>query len=269
MYTMAAFLLLLAIFLCSPLFPFVRSLAVMGIYSNIHGRQSLMTSTGMKLHIPGGLTTLRADWYPFTMTFVADDAYSAYIGEEGAKLTILYNFPSFSYTKGCSRLFDATSRFYTGFYGAYLVRDSSNVLLASGIFSEEKVAQIAKFDFFGLVLSDFGITPEESVFEFSVTEKERDISYAGYEGWIRITADITVNGGSHNKRRDVMSYLQYGSPGFGEVEEEFLPVSMTGVVYGRYFPECDAGIYFYIMGEEGVCRECDDEILSRSTISFL
>lgn len=264
----AVFLLFLVIFVCSPLFPFIRSLAVMGIYSNIHERQSLMAQTGMELHIPGGLTTSRADWYPFTMTFVADESYRAYIGEADARLTILYNFPSFSYAKGCSRLYDNESRYYTSFYGAYLVRDSSNTALAAGELSEEKAAEIAQFDFFCLVLADFGIKHEESVFDFSVRDREQNVFYAGYEGWTRITADITVNGSAHNKRSQVMSYLQYGAPGFGEVEEEFLPISITGVVYGRYFPECDVGVYFYVMGEEDVCMECDEDILSRSTITL-
>lgn len=255
-----------AIFVASPLFPLVRSLAVMGVYSGMHESEALPAEEGFALRIPGGLSTPQADWYPFAMTFVADASYAWYCGQPDARLTILYNFPSFDYAKGCSRLFDAESPYYNGFYGAYVVRDSSNAALAAGQMDVEAVADIARFDFFHLVLGDFGLRTDAQVFQFDVTEQRGDVSFAGMDGWSRIQADIVVNGASHNRRDGVTSYLQYGAPNFGPVEEEFSPVPISAILYGRYFPEWDAGVYFYAMGDEQVVADCDARILSQSRI---
>jgi hypothetical protein len=263
----AVLVLLLSVgFGFSPLFPFVRSLLVMGIYSKTEERKSLLEEQGISLRIPGGWRTKQADWYPFVMTFVADEAYAAYTGEADAKLTILYNFPAFSYLRGCSRLYDAQSPYYNSFYGAYLVQDSGNLALAEGKLDAERVAQIAEFDFFRLVLREFGLTREQSVFTFSVTDRQEQVAYAGREGWTKITAELTVNGSAHQKRSGVTSYLQYGAPGFGTAGQEFEPVSMSGIVYGQYFPEWDVGIYFYVMGERQICLDCDEQILSESVL---
>lgn len=255
----AAGILLIA---CLPPFAFVRSLAVMSVYSHIHEKQSIMKEQGIDLHIPGGLMTREADWYPFVMTFQADEAYRSYSGEEDARLTILYNFPSFSMTKGCSRLYDTASPYYNGFYGAYLIKDSSNTGLAQGRLDEELAASIARFDFFWLVLGDFGLPPNKQVFDFEVTDRQENVTFAGQEGFTRIAADIFVNGSAHNKRKGVMSYLQYGSPGFGSIsaEEEFAPVRLSGLIYGKYFKEWDTGIYFYVMGSEKALESCENQI---------
>lgn len=257
----ASILLLAALFFISPFYPFIRSLAVMGIYNKIQEQDSLIREEGIHLDIPGGLITGKADWYPFTLTFTANELYAKYIGETDTKLTILYNFPSFAYLKGCSRLYDPQSVYYNSFYGAYLVRDSSNVSLANGKLDADKVADIAKFDFFHLVLGEFGLQKEDESFDFMVTERQNGIELAGYPDWTRIISQITVNGSAHNKREGVTSYLQYGAPGFGIIEWEFEPVSMYGIVYGRYFPEWDTGIYFYILGDEQVCYDWEKEIL--------
>lgn len=254
-------------FVCSPLFPFVRSLAVMGIYSRIHEAHSLAAEEGIELSVPGGLSTPQADWYPFPMTFVADGMYGSYVGEPEARLTILYNFPSFSCGRGCSYLYDPASPYYNSFYGAYLVRDSSNATLAAGGMDEDRVADIAGFDFFQLVLGDFGLETGDRVFDFTVTDRAEGVTYAGWEGWTRVEAEFTVNGSAHNRRQGVLSYLQYGAPNFGPVAAEFAPVEMCGTVYGRYFPEWDIGVYFYVMGtSREICTACEEKILSKSTL---
>ena len=114
--------LCLILFVLSPVFPFVRSLAVMSVYSGIHRQESLMKQEGIRLKIPGGLSTGEADWYPFVMTFNASEPFQRFIQDPSVKLTILYNFPAFSMKKGCSRLFDTASPYYNSFYGAYLVQ---------------------------------------------------------------------------------------------------------------------------------------------------
>lgn len=271
-------ILILSVLVLSPLFPFLRSLAVMGVYSKAHESRSLMAEEGIDLHIPGGLSTPAADWYPFVMTFVADEGYAAWSGDPEARLTILYNFPAFDYRRGCSRLFDTASPYYNSFYGAYLLRGAGNDGLKEGRLDEALAADIARFDFFHLVLGDFGLKREDQIFDFAVRDRQEGIRYAGYDGWTRLAVDIRVNGSSHPRRKGTMSYLQYGAPNFDTAAEgggayagdgrgeEFAPVDISGLVYGRYFPEWDLGLYFYVMGEEAVCLACDEEILSRSRL---
>lgn len=263
---LAAGFVVLVLFRLSPLFPFVQSLLVMGVYSAMHTQESLMAEEGIRLHIPGGLSTREADWYPFVMTYVANADYARYVGEPDAKLTILYNFPSFSHTKGCSRLFDQTSAYYNGFYGAYFLRDSSNMALADGRLDENVAANIAKFDFFHLVLGDFGLKPKDQIFDFTIDRRNEHVPYAGYDGWTQLQATITVNGSAHQARHGVTSYLQYGKPNFEPPEQDFAPVSISAIIYGRYFPEWDVGVYFYVMGESNTCQVCDQTILSKSIL---
>jgi hypothetical protein len=258
---------LVLLFLCSPFFPFFRSLAVMGVYDQMNKQTSLLKEEGIRLHIPGGWSTPQTDWYPFVMTFTADQAYESYTGEPDAKLTILYNFPAFSFKEGASRLYDTASPYYNSFYGAYLVRDHSNEDLAKSMVPVKTAANIARFDFFRLVLGDFGLQSSEEVFEFQVTEEETDVSFLGYEGWTRLKADLVVNGSAHQADHFVTSYLQYGEPGFPFAGEAFAPTAMKGLIYARYFPEWDVGIYFYVMGGEDICRQCEEELLSKSTLS--
>ena len=260
----SAVCILLALMLCVP---FSRSLLVMGVYSGIQKRGSLLDTEGIDLKIPGGLTTRETDWYPFVMPFSADEAYGGYIGEPKARLTILYNFPAFSMKSGCSRLFDPDSQYYNGFYGAYLVRDSSNTALREGEIDEERLEKIVAYDYFHLVLEDFGLKKAEERLSINIGNREKDVSYLGYTGWERLTAEFTINGAAHNRRAGVTSYLQYGAPRFGWIQEEFALVTMQGIVYGRYFSEQDVGIYLYVMAQkQEICETCDQQILSKSSL---
>ena len=65
----AGALIILIIFIISPLSRYVLSLGVMSVYSRIHERESIMAEKGIILEIPGGGETPEADWYPLVMTF--------------------------------------------------------------------------------------------------------------------------------------------------------------------------------------------------------
>lgn len=258
---------LLFIFIISPLFPYVRSLAVMSVYSRLCAKNSLMESENFSLNIPSG-----EGWYPFVMTFTADSAFSAYTNNPGTKLTILYNFPAFSLRKGCSMLFDKASPYYSSFYGAYLIQCPDGAPFAFSPdtleLDSDSVAEVARFDFFSLVLGDFGLSDAKQVFDYSVSSRKTDFTFAGIGGWTRITSDIAVNGAAHKKEGFVSSYLQYGPPNF-PVDADFLPVIMKGIVYGKYFEEWNTSVFFYVMSpSEEICKECERTILSKSTFQI-
>ncbi|PKM71640.1 MAG: hypothetical protein CVU91_12825 [Firmicutes bacterium HGW-Firmicutes-16] len=262
---LACVLLLLAAFALSPVFPYVRSLAVMKVYSPYCAKSSIMAEQNIELEIPSG-----DGWYPFVMTYEADEDFSSYIGRPDTKLTILYNFPAFSLKNGCSRFFDESSAYYNSFYGAYLVRCADGEPFGFSLDmrnpDEKAVSEIAKFDFFTLVLNDFGLTPNEQVFEYSLACEQTDVSFLGYDGWTQISSDLNVNGANHEKRGFTSSYLQYGSPSF-PVSSDFAPVKMKSIVYAKYFPEWGTAVFFYVMSpSEDVCENCVQTILSRSIL---
>lgn len=254
---------LLVIFAFSPLYPYVRSLGVMSIYSRICQKDSIMEKEDIRLAIPSG-----EGWYPFTMCYCADDSFAGYIGKDGAKLSILYNFPAFT-KKGCSALYDEASPYYSSFYGAYIVQLPEGVPYGFGENGElepDAVAKVARFDFFQLVLGDFGIRPEDKIFSYELVCVESAQSFAGYEGWTRAQAAMKVNGVSHEKDGFVPSYLQYGSPGYA-CQRPFAPVEMNCTLIGRYFEEWNTSVFFYVMSPSAeVCRKCEDEILSRAVL---
>ncbi|MBP8640144.1 MAG: hypothetical protein KBI01_04495 [Oscillospiraceae bacterium] len=256
----------LAAFAVSPIFPYALSLSVMSVYSPICAKDSLMEEENIKIKIQSG-----KDWFPLVMTYTADGAFSSYLNIPDSKLTILYNFPAFDLTRGCSRLFDESSPYYNSFYGAYLIQRGDG--LPYGFSSEtqeldnDAVSLVAGFDFFSLVLDDFGLTQDKRVFNYSLTSKENDVPFAGSEHWTCICSNITVNGVNHERSDFVNSYLQYGLPKF-PVSSDFAPVAMKSIVYAKCFPEKNVSVFFYVMSpSEKVCSECIYNVLSKSTLT--
>ncbi|MEG1404385.1 MAG: hypothetical protein RSC52_02660 [Oscillospiraceae bacterium] len=260
----------IALFLISPRFPIVRSLSVMPIYSRYCARDSIMEEENFELEIPGGGATEKTDWYPFVMTFTADREFARYSGIDGAKLTILYNFPAFSQAHGCSRLFDGASPYYNSFYGAYLIStpDGKPFFTTKDAKSLESAAALAaRFDFFELVLEDFGLTSEQEVFECTKETVSENVRFAGYDGWSRMTASLLVNGAAHEREGFVGSYMQYGSPKF-PAPVPFAPVQMKCIIDARYFEEWNTTIFFYVMTpDKETAEECEREILAKAKIA--
>ncbi len=260
-------LMFIVAFALSPLFPYVRSLAVMRVYSAILERESLSEDCGLWVDMPGGGSTREPDWYPFVMTFNADEGFSRYSGRD-ARLTILYNFGAFDLTTGASRIYDKTSSYYNSFYGAYLVQEAGEAygFTENGKIDGEELALVPRYDFFRLVLGDFGLREVDGTFEWTMLSEDPGQYIAGEAGWTRLKAELTVSSVSHREEGFVTSYLQYGAPPMNE-DEPFAPVDMQAIIYAKYFPEQDVSIFLYALcaGEEALER-CEREILAKTTL---
>ncbi len=266
-------ILAITLFVMMPPFKLFINMGVMSVYSSICEKDGL-TAEEIDIHIPGGWSTFQKDWFPFVMTFVPGEGFGYDIGQD-TTLTILYNFPAFNPLKGCSMLYDENSDYYSSFYGAYLVRnengspygfltDDRNKIID---LNEDEIATVAKYDFWNLVLSDFGLTRENAVFDFTVKSVEKDVSYLEKSGWYKADATVTVNGCAHQNNNFVQSYLQYGIPAF-DVENELAPVELKARMYGQYFPSQNVSIFFYIIAaDQSVIEETDREILSKSSLN--
>ena len=274
-YIAGRILALLLLFCLSPLSRVFYSMAVMSIYSKMNEKNSLIHTEGIELSVPGGLATLRSHWYPFVMTFEANSGFRHFTGNSSLDLTILYNFPALSPAKGCSRLYDTASPYYNSFYGAYLVKDSSGGIYGFTSQSDgtlcpdaAAVAEVPKYDFWQLVLSEFGLTRANAVFDWNITDISEPIYYAGEDGFYRMDATLTVNGSSHEYDGFTQSYLQYGKPNF-PVTDSLAPIPMYGRLYGKYLEEKKISLFFYIVAADTeVLEKCDKEILSESTVTY-
>ncbi len=271
-------LIVLALFAVSPLAPYRVSLGVMSLYSHTEAGDSLMAEKDIDIDIPS------ADgWYPFVMTFNADSGFRNYLdgtgmglSDGGIRLSIMYNFPEFDLTKGCSRLYDTDSPYYNAFYGAYCVSGSFG-FNDKGLIDRQQAALVPEYDMTRLVLRDLGMNPADEVFEWSaqpdgvahddVTSDDMTYELAGYNGWQRVDADLTVNGAGHRPHGWLRNYIQYGSPKY-DVSEDFAPVKMKGRIYGRYFEEQDCGIFFYVLAcDSRLIDDWENEIMAESTVS--
>lgn len=272
-----------AVFVISPYSRYALSLSVMSVYSKICEQESILKEKGMELEIPGGCEAEKPDWYPFVMTFnPGQSAIENYLGEKGSRLTILYNFPAFDlrWGKGCSRLYDDTSPYYNGFYGAYILssddesQQEKRSEKAVSAVSEKTITaepnqqrlikligKITQFDYQRLVIGDFSIDSDQEIFQWKIRQIKKKASVAGSDGWLRIDADMLVNGALHQRKSFVRSYLQYGSPKY-DVMTDFAPVEMKGRVYAKYLEEQDVTVFFYVLARtDEVLENCDRKML--------
>jgi len=263
-YAIMAIALLMIILLAIPA---LRSRIVMRIYSEYNEKESLLTEKNIRLEIPSG-----EGWYPFVMTFCDNHGFSTWMGEE-LKLTILYNFPEFRWNQRCSEIYNPKSEYYNSFYGAYIVEREGGTPYGfdeDGNCIPSEVAEVPQYDFWKLVLEDFGLSKEERCFEWTVNSVKENIEYAGDSGWTRISAKLKVNGIYHEADEYVMSYLQYGRPEIRYDMKELAPVEMEGLIYGKYYPEINVSIFFYCVAmNEDIIRDVDERLLSQSFLEIV
>ena len=167
---------------------------------------------------------------------------------------------------------------------------------AEGKLDAAATAQVPQFDFQKLVLGDMGIDRSQLVFDWALTGIEEGVDFAASDGWTRADAVLTVNGVSHTKKEFHQSYLQYGPPGFAKgaadlegtgtgaaghegvgtgaadlegtgTGADFAPVDLFGRLYGKYLPEYDTSLFFYVLAKDpDVVETCSEEILRRSRV---
>ncbi len=239
----------------------LRSYVAMGVYSGQHSRESVMKQQGFTVDIPAG-----KGWYPFMLTYNAD-GFSAWSGIE-ADMTILYDFGAFDAGTRTSTIYDPDSDKYCAFYGAYVLRmDGGEFGFADGVVDMNAVTLAFEYDDTVLVLEGFGC--DSPVFEVDGFTVQDGLSFAGYDGWTRIDADLTVSGVAHNYKESYMAYLQYGSP-TQAVDEDFAVTQLKGRMYIRYFEEYSCTVMLYALApEEGTVDVCYANMLADTVIAPL
>ena len=251
------------VFFLSPGNASLRSTALMSVLSLRELSCSVQHDAEMDVNLP-----LVSGWQPLIMCYNADDTFSSWIDTKGARLTVLYDFPSFGPLSGCSKLFNENSPYYNGFYGAYVISmpDGGSYGFEPEDDLEEKLSSLAQMDFFRLVLDDFGLSHSDCVFEYAPVGGGEKISVGDFDDWVLLRAQIRVNGAAHSPKDFSRSYLQYGVPNY-RVSEDFATVDMYSAVIARFFPQRGVTVIFYVMAaDEGVFETCLQRIASESNI---
>lgn len=243
-------IILLALFFISPFFQVVKSYAVMGVYSKIHEKQSFMEEEGISIDIPGGLSTLQKDYYPFVMTYDTSEEFSERIGEP-IDLVVLYNFGAMKWLSGSSLMYDVDSPYYSGFYGAYVAKfkesDRQYGLTEEGMTDIDAIMDVTDFDLKHLVLSSIGdknpyVDYQISNLEAPYTREIDGIPFQVYD------ANLTMDGMMHIFEKDYMAYIQYGRPPKSKtLTESFRKIDAYGRIYIYYDETQKISYFFYII----------------------
>ncbi|MCT4563498.1 MAG: hypothetical protein N4A68_04190 [Maledivibacter sp.] len=252
----------------------LRSYGIMFFYSKMHYKESLLNKYNINLHIPGGLSTKKKDWYPFVMTFNDNIGFSNYLNKD-VSLTILYNFGHFKLKDGSSSYYDPSSKYYSSFYGGYLVRHNTSSKSAFGFYDDgtinlDEISLVPKYDQEKLVLSSLGCTKDKAEFKVSVDNIEYGVDYIDFENWIKIDSTIITNSPIHKFKEDHMAYIQYGRPidrYYGN--EDFFNITLKGRTYVKYFKDDNMSIFLYVLAPSiTTIEECDNDILSKTILSL-
>ncbi len=258
-----------AALLATPWMAGVRSFAVMEVYSAVcrNRAEKAVSASGARvpfLNFSGRAALLSEGWHPQMLFYDASEEFASQSGTT-TRLHIYYTFPSFSVLRGESRLYEPSSPYYTAFCGAYVLSGEACGFDRSGSLVPEEVAEAVRFDLFRLVLDDFGLDPDEGVFEWQMTGTTllKEISPLDRSVWIRLDARLRVSGAAHSRRPQVRSSLQYGTPfARGSPEEEFAPADLLGRVYALRESE-DTGIFIYVLAKEETILDAASETLLR------
>lgn len=262
--------IIIAVLLITPFFAFIKSYFIMHIYSYMHYKDSFINELNIKVKMPGGLSSLKKDWYPFVITFNDDKGFSHFI-RRNVNYTVLYNFGAFEYSKGASMLYNPNSSYYGAFYGAYFIRELESRSSAFGFDNEGNVDMDELFlpgtyDINKLVLEGFGLN--DPVSKYSTACISDVSSYLDYDNWTVINTSVTTNGPNHKYKKNYKSYIQYGKPPKKYADKGDFPVkNFKSRIYIRYFEEKKCTVFIYIIAPNSkIIESCDKEILQKTAI---
>jgi hypothetical protein len=244
-------------------FPFSRSLAVMSVISATEQRDSVLKDEDIRIHLPGGLTTPKKDWYPFVITFNAD-YFGAYVNRP-VDLTILYNFGAFNPAASCSAFYDPDSDYFDAFYGAYVIKSHDGRCFGynGGELDVDEMSQVFEYDMNVLVLQSLGCPSPE--FSYLLTGLGRtDIDGRVYDV---VDAEISTQSPLHTVTGFQSAYFQYGSPQRYFTQKDFKNASVYGRIYASELPDQDVTLCFYIIApNQETIDSCEADMIAQAKV---
>lgn len=253
----------------SPFFQVVKSYTVMTVYSYIHEQKAFLKDEGIDIRLPGGLSTLERDYYPFVMTFDTEGQFGRR-QDEDIDLVVLYNFGHMEWLKGSSTMYDVDSPYYSGFYGAYLARygdgERQYGMNEDGTINFDEANAVTDYDLKVLVMRSVGNKEPDVTYDIKNGDDPEVKIIDGLEFQV-FDADILMDGLYHNYEKDYMAYLQYGRPVPRDGLEDFPEVQMKGRFYVRFDTELGVSLFFYIIApNEGTLQSTESSYIMKARI---
>ncbi len=237
----------------------LRSYIIMGIYSNIHKKDSIFVKYDIDVQTKGGVSTIKKDYYPFLMYFNDSLGFSRYSGID-CEMTIVYNFGQFEFPNISSSIFNEESKYFATFYGAYAVKPQDIEYIfgyKDGKMNMDEIVLVPKYDLTQLVLSDLGC--ENIFFQYSIDKVTKNNN-----GFDVVDAILVTNSLAHKYDGFKRNYLQYGRPYFLiEPEQSFVKTTYYGRIYSKYINEKNITMFYYIISvDKETLEQCDDKFMS-------
>ncbi|SHH25286.1 hypothetical protein SAMN02745135_00208 [Caloranaerobacter azorensis DSM 13643] len=264
-------ILFILFFLKTNIYYTLRSYIVMYPYSYYNKLNSIPYKRNIRFYIPGGTITKEKDWYPFVLTFNDNEGFSRYAGRK-LSLTIFYNFGHFR--NGFSSYYDQNSRYYSSFYGGYVIYNSKDADDPYGFDIDGKIRikeleSIPRYDQTRLVLPSLGCPEHKIYFKSKIDKIEYNIEYLGINDWVKIDSTVVTNGPNHKYRKKHLGYIQYGKPPDNYSGDDFPLVILKGRIYAKYFDDYKMTIILYIVAPNiDTIENCDRNILSKCKINY-
>lgn len=134
----------------------------------------------------------------------------------------------------------------------------------------DELSQVPSFDQTHLVLPSVGLSSDQVTFRYQIKDVQYNQSYMGYNGWVKIDADIETNAPIHQRDHvNYPGYYQYGlphPPWFPGVN--YPVIILKGRTYVRYFEEYGGTFFLYVMAQDAnTLNKCDQQLLSAASIT--
>lgn len=254
------------------LVPKFRVMAVVKVSREFNQHHSILEEQDIKIEIPTGQKTAKKDWFPIMNIYHDENGFGRRINRD-VGLTVLYNYGDFNSLVGTSLYYDSSSPYYGGYYGAYVIREKSDINTFYGFDEKgdlilEEIENIPLYDQIHLALACIGCEFSERIFKVEANGIKEGIPYIGYEDWICVDSSIYTNGPAHKREKFNLGYLQYGNPlANKEANQDFKAEDFYGRMYIKAFEESNVTICLYIMAiDEKVLEDCDREFLAKTII---
>jgi hypothetical protein len=236
----------------------------------MHEKGSFLVKEDMKIKIPGGLSTLKKDYYPFVMVYDTSEEFSK-AHNMSIDLLVYYNFGAMDLCKGSSLMYNMNSPYYSGFYGAYAARykdlDRQYGLDEKGQIDMKEVMEVTDFDLKELVMKSIGNTKPQVDYQILNEEDPRSLKIDDLD-FLVYDAEILMDGMMHEYHSDFLAYIQYGKPPKAKAEiESFQNMKGYGRIYMYFEKESRISFFFYIIASnKSVLEETEQDFILKSTI---
>lgn len=244
---------------------FLLSLGIMSVVNRLNYKDSVMEEEGLNINIPSGLTTKEKDWYPLMNCFNAI-YFDNYVNRD-VDLTILYNFGYFDGKS--SVIFNPKSKYYSSFYGAYVIKSKVNEYYGFDNNEElniDEIVKIFEYDYKYLVAGDIGCPKEKININYEILNESQNTMVSLYDNFYKIDTKINTVGLGHKYNKFHRNYLQYGIPPSSGNFQDFEPIDLFGRLYIKKLDNKITLVLYVLAPYLDIIDNCDKNILNKLTL---